>query len=214
MFQVQTNAWGTISWSVCFVNRQFFAILSKFATSHFPNVHLKSTNRLSQQLKTHPLTGPRGSVTIRTAECKLMCKDRSNAKPRSSPLRAGTPPARPGPSQPGRHGAQAVGFASLAPQEYFGIPGDSPRRLTGAYLSYADNRILDALGTDIRQVHLRPPTGYRQNVQPDGSWLDEWGLTHRVLPSGFYELGGRPWPMPAWMTWKRTAGPTRATRPR
>ncbi len=77
-------------------------------------------------------------------------------------------------------------------KEHFGITGDSPQRLTGAYLSYADNRLLDALGTDIRQVHLRPPQGYRENMRPDGSWVDEWGLTHRVLPSGFYELGGTP----------------------
>lgn len=75
---------------------------------------------------------------------------------------------------------------------HFGITGDSPQRLTGAYLSYSDNRVLDALGADMRHVHLRPPRGYRENVQPDGSWTDEWGLTHRVLPSGFYELGGTP----------------------
>ena len=40
---------------------------------------------------------------------------------------------------------------------HFGITGEGAKRLTGAYLSYADNRILDALETDIRYVHLRPP---------------------------------------------------------
>lgn len=77
-------------------------------------------------------------------------------------------------------------------KKHYGIEGESPQRLTGAYLSYSDNRVLDALGTDVRHVHLRPPQGYKQNVRPDGSWVDEWGLTHRVLPSGFYELGGTP----------------------
>jgi uroporphyrinogen decarboxylase len=75
---------------------------------------------------------------------------------------------------------------------HFGITGESPRRLTGAYLSYSDNRVLDALGTDIRYVHLRPPAGYMSSMKSDGTWVDEWGLTHRVLPGGYYELGGTP----------------------
>jgi uroporphyrinogen decarboxylase len=77
-------------------------------------------------------------------------------------------------------------------KEHFGISGDSPQRLTGAYLSYVDNRVLDALGTDVRHVHLRPPTGYKSNIAADGSWVDEWGLRHRVIQGGYYELGGVP----------------------
>jgi uroporphyrinogen decarboxylase len=77
-------------------------------------------------------------------------------------------------------------------KRHFGITGESPQRLTGAYLSYSDNRVLDALGTDVRYVHLRAPTGYNKNKFPDGTWVDEWGLTHRVLANGFYELGGTP----------------------
>ncbi len=77
-------------------------------------------------------------------------------------------------------------------KEHFGIVGDSPQRLTGAYLSYADNRVLDALGTDIRHVHLRPPRAFMAEQYPDGSWRNEWGFHYRVLPSGFYELGGTP----------------------
>ena len=77
-------------------------------------------------------------------------------------------------------------------KQHFGIAGASPQRLTGAYLSFSDARVLEALGTDIRYVHLRPPTGYMSNKKPDGTWVDEWGLTHRVLPNGFYELGGTP----------------------
>ena len=77
-------------------------------------------------------------------------------------------------------------------KEHFGIDGDSPQRLTGAYLSYADNRVLDALGTDIRHVHLRPPRDFMSVQYPDETWRNEWGFHYRVLPSGFYELGGTP----------------------
>lgn len=77
-------------------------------------------------------------------------------------------------------------------KEHYGVEGEGPQRLTGAYLSYADNRLLDAIGTDIRYVHLRPPTGYMENKEGDGTWVDEWGLTHRVIEGGYYELGGTP----------------------
>jgi len=77
-------------------------------------------------------------------------------------------------------------------KDHFQIEEEGPKRLTGAYLSYADNRLLDALGTDIRYVHLRPPTGYMDNQQEDGTWIDEWGLTHHVIEGGYYELGGTP----------------------
>jgi uroporphyrinogen decarboxylase len=77
-------------------------------------------------------------------------------------------------------------------KEHFGIDGEAEKRLTGAYLSYADNRLLDALETDIRYVHLRPPIGYMEHVEQDGTWVDEWGLRHRVIEGGYYELGGTP----------------------
>lgn len=77
-------------------------------------------------------------------------------------------------------------------KEHYGIEGEGPQRLTGAYISYADNRLLDAIGTDIRYVHLRPPKGYMENKEGDGIWVDEWGLTHRVIEGGYYELGGTP----------------------
>ena len=77
-------------------------------------------------------------------------------------------------------------------KEHFGVDGEGPQRLTGAYLSFADNRLLDAIGTDIRYVHLRPLTGYMENKKEDGTWVDEWGLTHRVIEGGYYELGGTP----------------------
>ena len=77
-------------------------------------------------------------------------------------------------------------------KEHYKLDGEGPKRLTGAYLSYADNRLLDAIGTDIRYVHLRPPTGYMENKRGDGTWIDEWGLTHHVIEGGYYELGGTP----------------------
>jgi uroporphyrinogen decarboxylase len=77
-------------------------------------------------------------------------------------------------------------------REHYKIQGEGSKRLTGAYLSYADNRLLDAIGTDIRYVHLRPPTGYMENKEEDGSWIDEWGLKHHVIEGGYYELGGTP----------------------
>ena len=77
-------------------------------------------------------------------------------------------------------------------KKHFGFEGNSSQRLTGAYLSYVDNRVLNALGTDIRHVHLRPPTGYLDKIKPVGSWVDEWGLTHKVIEGGFYELGNPP----------------------
>ncbi len=77
-------------------------------------------------------------------------------------------------------------------KERFGLSGESPQRLTGAYLSHVDNRVLDALGVDVRYVHLRPYSGYRAEVCSDGTWTDEWGLKHRVLEGGYYELGGTP----------------------
>jgi uroporphyrinogen decarboxylase len=77
-------------------------------------------------------------------------------------------------------------------KDHFNIEGNGKKRLTGAYLSYADNRLLDAIGTDIRYVHLRPPTGYMENVTESGDWIDEWGLVHHVIQGGYYELGGTP----------------------
>jgi uroporphyrinogen decarboxylase len=59
-------------------------------------------------------------------------------------------------------------------------------------LSLVDNRVLDALGTDIRHVHLRPPTGFTNHTRPGSSWVDEWGLTRRIIEGGYYELGGTP----------------------
>jgi uroporphyrinogen decarboxylase len=76
-------------------------------------------------------------------------------------------------------------------KEHLGITEEGTQRLTGAYMSRVNNYVLDALGTDVRHIHLRPSSGYRADVAPDGSWTDEWGLTHRSV-MGFYQLGGTP----------------------
>jgi uroporphyrinogen decarboxylase len=77
-------------------------------------------------------------------------------------------------------------------KQYFGIVGESPKRLTGAYLSYVDNRLLDAFDTSIRYVHLRPPGNYQLDLKPDGTFTDEWGLTHITNELGVYQLVGMP----------------------
>jgi uroporphyrinogen decarboxylase len=77
-------------------------------------------------------------------------------------------------------------------KKHFQIEGESPKRLTGAYLSYVDNRLLDALDTSVRYVHLRPPTDYQADLTQDGRFTDEWGLVHVPNDYGIYQLEGNP----------------------
>jgi uroporphyrinogen decarboxylase len=76
-------------------------------------------------------------------------------------------------------------------KDHFGLEGDAPLRLTGFSMTPSDARLEAALGIDFRYVHLRPPAGYRADVAPDGSWVDGWGLTHKII-MGFYDLGDPP----------------------
>lgn len=76
-------------------------------------------------------------------------------------------------------------------KEYFGIEGQVDAVLTGLFLSYSDNRLLDALGTDVRHVHLKPPRRFTPQIAPDGSFTDEWGLT-RHHHDGYIEITGTP----------------------
>ncbi len=77
-------------------------------------------------------------------------------------------------------------------KEHFQIEGESPKRLTGAYLSAVDNRLMKALDTSVRYVHLRPPGDYQADLTPDGRFTDEWGLIHAPNEYGIYQLEGNP----------------------
>ena len=53
--------------------------------------------------------------------------------------------------------------------------------------------MLDALGTDVRYVNMRPPTGFSERVAPDGGWYYDWGLIYREHGDGkMYEYTNRP----------------------
>ena len=78
-------------------------------------------------------------------------------------------------------------------KRHFGIEGDAPEVLVGPQLMRLDNRVLDALGTDVRYVNMRPPTGFRERVAPDGGWYYDWGLIYREHGDGkMYEYPNRP----------------------
>ena len=78
-------------------------------------------------------------------------------------------------------------------KRHFGIEGDAPEVLVGPQLMRLDNRVLDALGTDVRYVNMRPPTGFRERVAPDGGWYYDWGLIYREHGDGkMYEYTNRP----------------------
>ena len=82
-------------------------------------------------------------------------------------------------------------FDALA--AHFGIAGTVDPVLVGPQLMRQDPRVLDALGSDVRYVHLRPPTGFRTRPAPERGWHHEWGLTYWEHPeSKMYELTGQP----------------------
>lgn len=76
---------------------------------------------------------------------------------------------------------------------HFGIEGDVSEVLVGPQLMRLDNRVLDALGTDVRYLHMRPPTGFRTREVPGGGWHYDWGLIYREHPeSHMYEYVNQP----------------------
>ncbi len=78
-------------------------------------------------------------------------------------------------------------------KRHFGITGDAPRVMVGPQLMRLDNRVLDALGTDVRFLYMRPPTGFRERVMADGGWLYDWGLIYREHGDGkMYEYTNHP----------------------
>jgi uroporphyrinogen decarboxylase len=78
-------------------------------------------------------------------------------------------------------------------KQHFGIRGETEPVLAGPQLMRLDNRVLDALETDVRYVYMRPPKGFRSREAPDGGWYYDWGLIYREHPeSGMYEYVNRP----------------------
>lgn len=78
-------------------------------------------------------------------------------------------------------------------KEHFGISGDVEPRLVGPQMMALDDRVLDALGTDVRYVNMRPPNGFRQTEAPGGGWLYDWGLYYKEHPvSKMYEYTNQP----------------------
>jgi uroporphyrinogen decarboxylase len=78
-------------------------------------------------------------------------------------------------------------------KQHFGICGETEPVLVGPQLMRLDNRVLDALGTDVRYVYMRPPTGFRTREAPGGGWYSDWGLIYREHPeSHMYEYVNHP----------------------
>jgi uroporphyrinogen decarboxylase len=78
-------------------------------------------------------------------------------------------------------------------KQHFGIVGDAPKVLVGPQLMRLDDRVLDALGTDVRYLYMRPPADFRQRVAPEGGWFYDWGLIYREHGDGMmYEYTNHP----------------------
>ncbi len=70
--------------------------------------------------------------------------------------------------------------------------------------------LLQLLGIDTRYVRIQPPSGFKVNIQPDNSYLDEWGTRWKKPPGSLYwdpvgfplkdatieDLENYPWPDP------------------
>jgi uroporphyrinogen decarboxylase len=70
--------------------------------------------------------------------------------------------------------------------------------------------MLQLLGIDTRYVRIQPPSGFKINIQPDNSYLDEWGTRWKKPPASLYwdpvgfplaeasldDLETYPWPDP------------------
>ena len=88
----------------------------------------------------------------------------------------------------------------------FGITGEHDRVLTGISFSYYSDRLLDALGTDTRYLHMHAPEPYKRRIHADGSYDTEWGVTfrdegyftavvgHPLREATLADLARYPWP--------------------
>ena len=95
-------------------------------------------------------------------------------------------------------------FHSL--RDHFGITGEPQRVLTGISYSFNDDRLLDALDTDTRYVHMAVPEPFKRKAYSDGSYETEWGVTfrdegyftavvgHPLAAATIEDLDRYPWP--------------------
>jgi uroporphyrinogen decarboxylase len=60
--------------------------------------------------------------------------------------------------------------------QHFAIDCEPARVLTGISFTYYDDKLLGALGTDTRFVHMGAPEPYQKRVYDDGRYENEWGI--------------------------------------
>ena len=61
-----------------------------------------------------------------------------------------------------------------------GITGDIAPYRSGRTCTYYDERVLTALDTDFRHIAIKSPKGFHLDIQPDGTYVDDWGVTMRL----------------------------------
>jgi uroporphyrinogen decarboxylase len=77
------------------------------------------------------------------------------------------------------NGIHEVAYANLLP--YLGLEPSQPVRIWDYMqrLAVADSRVLDRFRVDTRYIFARPNARFDFRPEPDGSFLDEWGVYRR-----------------------------------
>jgi uroporphyrinogen decarboxylase len=93
-------------------------------------------------------------------------------------------------------------------KEYLGIQGDIEPYRYGHTGNYYDERVLEALDIDCRHVGLRSPSNFQVQINPDGTFKDEWGIPmirtgvymsvvgHPLAGATIDDIDSYPWPDP------------------
>jgi len=91
-------------------------------------------------------------------------------------------------------------------KDYLGIQGDIPPYRHGHNGNYYDERVLEALDIDCRHVGLKSPSNFQLQMDPDGTFKDEWGIPmihtgvsmsvvgHPLAGAESGDLDSHPWP--------------------
>jgi len=56
-------------------------------------------------------------------------------------------------------------------------------------VSSVNEKILTDFGVDFRRVALGAPAGFQKKIQPEGTWIDEWGISNRKVGHYSSRLG-------------------------